>query len=117
MIQLYDQPHVIDGGNVLAADEATARGIDLDTARRNTLAARILTAHNSAPEGETLRLRFDALASHDITYVGIIQTARASGLQEFPLPYALTNCHNSLCAVGGTINEDDHLFGLSAARK
>ncbi len=82
------------------------------------MAHRILSAHNTAPEGDsTLRLRFDALASHDITYVGIIQTARASGLTCFPVPYALTNCHNSLCAVGGTINEDDHVFGLSACRR
>lgn len=117
MIQLFDQPHVIDGGEILSADAAAARGIDLGAARKNTLAARILSAHNSAAEGETLRIRFDALTSHDITYVGIIQTARASGLKEFPVPYALTNCHNSLCAVGGTINEDDHLFGLSAAKK
>ena len=76
-----------------------------------------MRAHNAAGEGEALRLRFDALISHDITYVGIIQTARASGLTEFPVPYAMTNCHNSLCAVGGTINEDDHVFGLSAAKK
>ncbi|MBO5491420.1 MAG: hydratase, partial [Desulfovibrio sp.] len=94
------------------------KGADVEAARKNTLAARILAAHNTAPEGEgALCIRFDALASHDITYVGIIQTARASGLKEFPMPYALTNCHNSLCAVGGTINEDDHVFGLSAARK
>lgn len=66
---------------------------------------------------EHLKLRFDSMASHDITFVGIIQTARASGLEEFPIPYVMTNCHNSLCAVGGTINEDDHVFGLSAAKK
>ena len=85
--------------------------------RKATMAYRILAAHNQGAEGEGLRIRFDALASHDITYVGIIQTARASGLKSFPVPYALTNCHNSLCAVGGTINEDDHLFGFSAAQK
>lgn len=85
--------------------------------RQNTIAYQILTKHNTGSDGDQLRIRFDALASHDITYVGIVQTARASGLQEFPLPYVMTNCHNSLCAVGGTINEDDHLFGLSAARK
>ena len=118
MIQLFDQTTVIDGAQVLAADEARARGVDPDAARAHTLTQRILAAHNAAPAGDAgLRLRFDALASHDITYVGIIQTARASGLTEFPVPYALTNCHNSLCAVGGTINEDDHLFGLSAAKK
>jgi aconitate hydratase len=88
-----------------------------EEARKVTMAYGILSAHQQRPEGEGLRIRFDALASHDITYVGIIQTARAAGLKNFPVPYALTNCHNSLCAVGGTINEDDHLFGLSAAQK
>ena len=82
-----------------------------------TLAYSILKEHNQAASESSLRIRFDALISHDITYVGIIQTARASGLDRFPVPYALTNCHNSLCAVGGTINEDDHAFGLSAAKK
>jgi len=81
------------------------------------MAHRILRAHDTVQTSDKLRLRFDALTSHDITYVGIIQTARACGLTEFPLPYALTNCHNSLCAVGGTINQDDHAFGLSAAKK
>ncbi len=85
--------------------------------REGTIAYSILKAHNSSGNMERLSLRFDAMASHDITYVGIIQTARASGMTEFPLPYVLTNCHNSLCAVGGTINEDDHVFGLSAAKK
>ena len=118
MISLHESPVVVADGSLLSEQEAAARGIDCAAARKATLAHRILSAHNSAPEGEpTLRLRFDALASHDITYVGIIQTARASGLTSFPVPYALTNCHNSLCAVGGTINEDDHLFGLTAARK
>ena len=88
-----------------------------EKARRGTLAYRILTAHNTSGDPLNLKLRVDSLASHDITYVGIIQTARAGGLKEFPMPYVLTNCHNSLCAVGGTINEDDHVFGLSAARK
>ena len=86
-------------------------------ARKNTIAASVLKSHNTSGSEAALRLRFDALVSHDITYVGIIQTARASGMTEFPIPYAMTNCHNSLCAVGGTINEDDHVFGLSAARK
>ena len=118
MIELVNNAVVIDGESIRTVEEARAKGADVEAARKNTLAARILAAHNTAPEGEgALRIRFDALASHDITYVGIIQTARASGLKEFPLPYALTNCHNSLCAVGGTINEDDHVFGLSAARK
>lgn len=91
--------------------------IDRDQARAGTIAFGILTAHNQTGDWHNLQIRFDALASHDITYVGIIQTARASGLTEFPVPYVLTNCHNSLCAVGGTINEDDHVFGLSAAQK
>jgi aconitate hydratase len=86
-------------------------------AREKTMAYSILRAHDTGGNPAKLRLKFDALVSHDITYVGIIQTARASGMTEFPLPYALTNCHNSLCAVGGTINEDDHAFGLSAAKK
>ena len=86
-------------------------------ARENTISYNILQAHNSSSDLSRLRLKFDALASHDITYVGIIQTARASGIDKFPLPYVLTNCHNSLCAVGGTINEDDHAYGLSAAIK
>ena len=84
--------------------------------REGTMAHAILMAHNTSGDPDRLSLRFDAMASHDITYVGIIQTARASGMKEFPLPYVLTNCHNSLCAVGGTINEDDHVFGLSAAK-
>ena len=86
-------------------------------ARRGTMAWSILNAHNTSGRSDELKIRFDALTSHDITYVGIIQTARASGLERFPMPYVLTNCHNSLCAVGGTINEDDHVFGLSAAQK
>lgn len=117
MIQLSDKPVVVYEDKVLDAREARQKGIDPDSARGNTLAAGILKAHNSAPDGGRLRIRFDALASHDITYVGIIQSARASGLKEFPVPYVLTNCHNSLCAVGGTINEDDHAYGLAAARK
>jgi aconitate hydratase len=91
--------------------------IEREQARTATMAYGILKSHNVASDMKNLRLRFDALASHDITYVGIIQTALASGLKEFPVPYVLTNCHNSLCAVGGTINEDDHIFGYSAAKK
>jgi len=102
---------LVDGKLSNSADIAPAE------ARKNTIAYSILNAHNVSDNDEALRIRFDALVSHDITYVGIIQTARASGLTEFPIPYALTNCHNSLCAVGGTINEDDHVFGLSAAKK
>ena len=85
--------------------------------REGTMAYKILRAHCARQEKGQLHIKFDSLISHDITYVGIIQTAKASGLTEFPLPYVMTNCHNSLCAVGGTINEDDHVFGLSAAVK
>ncbi len=88
-----------------------------DTARENTMAYQIMRAHSTSKDAKSMNIKFDSLISHDITYVGIIQTARGSGLKEFPVPYALTNCHNSLCAVGGTINEDDHVFGLSAAKK
>ncbi|MEE3419749.1 MAG: hydratase [Lachnospiraceae bacterium] len=91
--------------------------VPADEAKKGTMAYGILSAHNTSGNMTDLRIKFDALTSHDITYVGIIQTARASGLEKFPIPYVLTNCHNSLCAVGGTINEDDHMFGLSAARK
>ena len=96
---------------------AAAAGVAPDEGRRRTMTYGILAAHNTSGDDRRLKLRFDAMASHDITYVGIIQTARASGLERFPLPYVLTNCHNSLCAVGGTINEDDHVFGLSAAKR
>ena len=106
-----------NGGFVPVA-EGPAAGLPApEQAREGTMAYGILKAHNTLDTMDRLAIRFDAMASHDITYVGIIQTARASGLKEFPLPYVLTNCHNSLCAVGGTINEDDHMFGLSAAKK
>ena len=105
--------YLLDGKTIAEKAELTP-----DEARENTIAYKILRAHDvDGSKGKKLRIRFDAMVSHDITYVGIIQTARASGLETFPLPYAMTNCHNSLCAVGGTINEDDHVFGLSAAKK
>ena len=111
---LYD----MDGQRLGSDLESTFQEkIFKDNPRQNTIAYRILTGHNTSGSSDKLKIRFDSLASHDITYVGIIQTARASGLERFPVPYALTNCHNSLCAVGGTINEDDHVFGLSAAKK
>ena len=103
-----------------ASAALAAKGFDAAAAaaaRQGTIAWKILQAHNTSGDAENLKIKFDAMASHDITFVGIIQTARASGLEKFPLPYVLTNCHNSLCAVGGTINEDDHRFGLSAAKK
>ncbi|WP_315436824.1 hydratase [uncultured Selenomonas sp.] len=119
MITLYKQgAYLAADGQLLTEEEAVARGMtDKKEARKGSIAYRILEAHNTSGNMESLALKFDALASHDITFVGIIQTAMASGLKEFPLPYVLTNCHNSLCAVGGTINEDDHIFGLTAAKK
>ena len=112
MITLHDRGvYLVDGVPRESAPLSPADG------RRRTMAWRILQAHSTGGDPEKLQIRFDAMVSHDITYVGIIQQARASGMREFPIPYALTNCHNSLCAVGGTINEDDHLFGLSAAKK
>ena len=97
--------------------EACECGVSPDEGRQRTIAYSILNAHNTSGDGKKMKIKFDKLISHDITYVGIIQTARASGLKQFPIPYAMTNCHNSLCAVGGTINEDDHVFGLSAAKR
>ncbi len=94
-----------------------AAGLNQEECRKNTMSYGVLAAHNTSGDMKKLKLKFDVLTSHDITYVGIIQTARASGLKKFPIPYILTNCHNSLCAVGGTINEDDHVFGLTAAQK
>ena len=118
MIQIYEHGAYFVDGALRAEEEAKARGIDRKAeARKGTMAHHILEAHNTSGNMENLALKFDALASHDITFVGIIQTAMASGLAEFPIPYVLTNCHNSLCAVGGTINEDDHVFGLTAAKK
>ena len=112
MIKICNEGMYYHGGKLIPARETAAQG-----GREGTITYRILKAHNTSGSMDRLKLKFDAMASHDITYVGIIQTARASGLKEFPLPYVLTNCHNSLCAVGGTINEDDHVFGLSAAKR
>ncbi len=117
MIQLYDQQMVIANDRIMSTEEAGASGINLAKAKDATLSWRILADHNTQGDGQNIKISFDTLASHDITYVGIIQNARASGLKAFPMPYVLTNCHNSLCAVGGTINEDDHVFGLTAAKK
>ncbi|WP_337491177.1 hydratase [Vescimonas sp.] len=112
MIQCFDKGVFLENGQLTETAPVPAA-----RARESTMAWQILQAHNVSGDPERLQVRFDAMVSHDITYVGIIQQARASGMKEFPLPYALTNCHNSLCAVGGTINEDDHMFGLSAAKK
>lgn len=117
MIQLSGQKTIIDNNSILDEEEAAARKIDVEAARDNTLAWRILSDHAKKTDGGKVQVSFDMLASHDITYVGIIQSARAAGLTKFPLPYILTNCHNSLCAFGGTINEDDHVFGLAACQK
>ncbi len=126
MIKLYDggaylvngQTIIPDDGQAAAAIEAnTGAPVDKAQAAQNTIAYGILSAHNTSGDMDKLKIKFDKLTSHDITFVGIIQTARASGLEKFPVPYVLTNCHNSLCAVGGTINEDDHMFGLSCAKK
>ncbi|MDR3160886.1 MAG: hydratase, partial [Spirochaetaceae bacterium] len=120
MITLYESGvYLLEGDRIVREAEAAAAGIKVspEEGRRGTITHAILAAHQQGEGLEDLRLRFDSLTSHDITYVGIIQTARASGMDRFPVPYVLTNCHNSLCAVGGTINEDDHKFALSAARK
>ncbi len=126
MIKLFDggayllrgSEIIPDGSEALAAIKAgTGREVTKEEAAQNTIACGILQSHNTSGSKEKLKIRFDKLTSHDITFVGIIQTARASGLTKFPMPYVLTNCHNSLCAVGGTINEDDHMFGLSCAKK
>ncbi|MCR4690871.1 MAG: hydratase [Lachnospiraceae bacterium] len=126
MIKLYDegvylvkgQEIIPDDGQAMEAVKAkTGTEISKEDAAKNTIAYGILKDHNTSGNMEKLKIKFDKLTSHDITFVGIIQTARASGLQKFPIPYVLTNCHNSLCAVGGTINEDDHMFGLTCAKK
>ena len=124
MVKLYDEGIFLVNGEKIFPENQAAQvedftGYPADKTRnaKGTIAYQILRKHNESGSMEHLKLKFDAMASHDITYVGIIQTARASGMDKFPLPYVLTCCHNSLCAVGGTINDDDHLFGLSAAKK
>lgn len=118
MIKLYDGQVYVKDGQPISDNELQAfSNNEINEASKNTLAYQILDSHNVSGNDDFLNIKFDSLCSHDITYVGIIQTALASGLEKFPLPYVLTCCHNSLCAVGGTINEDDHVFGLSAARK
>ena len=113
MVKLYDQGvYLINGVEIAQSAEMSK-----EEAAKNTIAYRILKEHNQSTDMQHLKIKFDKLTSHDITFVGIIQTARASGLEKFPVPYVLTNCHNSLCAVGGTINEDDHMFGLTCAKK
>ena len=122
MVKLYDGGIYLVNGTEIMTDAAevaakTGKNVCPEEALKGTMAYGILAAHNKSGDMEHLEMKFDSMTSHDITYVGIIQTARASGMKEFPMPYVLTNCHNSLCAVGGTINEDDHMFALSAAHK
>lgn len=122
MVRLYDKGvWLLNGSEIVErAEEVTAKtgqSVSQEEAAKHTMAYEILDAHNTSGNMDRLQIKFDKLTSHDITFVGIIQTARASGLERFPIPYVLTNCHNSLCAVGGTINEDDHMFGLSCAKK
>lgn len=118
MIKLFDGgAFLLNGTELVEENSAKAAQLDKEEARKGTIAYGILKDHNTSGNMDKLKIKFDAMASHDITFVGIVQTAKASGMEKFPIPYVLTNCHNSLCAVGGTINEDDHVFGLSAARK
>lgn len=124
MVKLYDGGAYLINNNTLIGEKETellrktaGKEINKEEARKGSIAYNILEKHNTSGNMDKLKLKFDSMASHDITFVGIIQTAKASGMEKFPIPYVLTNCHNSLCAVGGTINEDDHMFGLSAAKK
>ena len=118
MIKLYEKGvYLLNGAQIVEDAEGVEAPLSKEEAAKNTMAYGILCAHNTSGNMKNLQIRFDKLTSHDITFVGIIQTARASGLEKFPIPYVLTNCHNSLCAVGGTINEDDHMFGLTCAKK
>ena len=116
-MKLYDTGVYLLNGQKIVPENQADVPVSKEDAAKNTIAYSILEAHNTSGNMEKLQIKFDKLTSHDITFVGIIQTARASGLEKFPVPYVLTNCHNSLCAVGGTINEDDHMFGLTCAKK
>lgn len=116
-MKLYDSGIYLVNGHDIVEESHADLPVSKEEAAKNTIAYGILEAHNTSGSMEKLQIKFDKLTSHDITFVGIIQTARASGLEKFPIPYVLTNCHNSLCAVGGTINEDDHMFGLTCAKK
>ena len=116
---LINGTEIIEDSQTALAQVAAKTGSNItsEEAAKNTIAYGILKSHNTSDNMDKLKIKFDKMTSHDITFVGIIQTARASGLEKFPIPYVLTNCHNSLCAVGGTINEDDHMFGLTCAKK
>ena len=118
MISLYEGGvYLVNGSQIVPEAEAAnvkallGKDADKEEARKGTIAYSILKEHNTSGNMDHLKLKFDAMASHDITFVGIVQTAKASGMERFPIPYVLTNCHNTLCAVGGTINEDDHMLG------
>ena len=126
MVQLLEGGAYLLNGTEIVPDTKDAASVlesqlgsvpSKEDAKKQTIAYGILESHNTSGNMEKLEIKFDKLTSHDITFVGIIQTARASGLEKFPIPYVLTNCHNSLCAVGGTINEDDHMFGLTCAKR
>ena len=117
MVRLYDSGVYLLNGKSIVADAEADPSLNKEEAKKGTMAYGILQSHNVSGDEKNLKIKFDAITSHDLTYVGIIQTARASGLDRFPLPYVLTCCHNSLCAFGGTINEDDHVFGLTACKK
>lgn len=124
MVKLYDSGvYLINGQEIVSEEDyiksqsMTGKPSDKEEAKRGTISYDILEKHNTSKDMSHLKIKFDAMTSHDLTFVGVIQTAKASGMDKFPIPYVLTNCHNSLCAVGGTINEDDHVFGLSAAQK
>lgn len=116
-MKLYDTGVYLLNGQKIVPENQADFPVSKEEAAKSTIAYSILKAHNTSGNMDKLQIKFDKLTSHDITFVGIIQTARASGLEKFPVPYVLTNCHNSLCAVGGTINEDDHMFGLTCAKK
>ena len=124
MVKLYDGgAYLVNGTELVPEQKAakvealTGRAADKEEAKKGTIAYSIMSKHNTSGDMSKLKIKFDAMTSHDITFVGIVQTAKASGMEKFPIPYVLTNCHNSLCAVGGTINEDDHMFGLTCAKK
>ncbi|WP_368528886.1 hydratase, partial [Enterobacter cloacae] len=117
MIKLFDQGIYLSHQQGIIPENTCSTPVSKSEARKGTISWSILSSHNTSGDERKLKIKFDSMASHDITFVGIIQTAKASGMERFPLPYVLTNCHNSLCAVGGTINSDDHIFGLSSAKK
>lgn len=117
MIKLHEHGVYLSHENGIVAEKSCSFPVDKENARKGTISWSILSSHSRSADERKLKIKFDSIISHDLTFVGIIQTAKASGMTRFPLPYVLTNCHNSLCAVGGTINSDDHIFGLTSAQK